>query len=132
MQGLDQFLLLTRLLQNDPVGWMQLVYLTGMFVALIWRKEAIVNWKLFRASYLFFGVSLLLPSIALPLTQMFGTSGGFSPRAPSTNPNIVTQILINAIGPACFAGAVICGLGSMAPQRTRIVHTAPATLHPLD
>jgi hypothetical protein len=131
MQQMDQ-LLLQRLFQSDSAGWIQVVYLAAMFAVVMWRKESIVNWGLFRASYLFFGASLVVPSIVLPIIQWIVPGAGFGGPGRMTGSSIGTQIFMNSVGPACFAGAVVCGLACMAPRRARIARPVQTVPHPLD
>jgi hypothetical protein len=129
MQRMDQ-LLLQRLLQNDSTSWIQVVYLAAMFAVVMWRKDSIVNWGMFRASYIFYGISLVAPAIVLPLLQWMVPGAGFPGAGPSSY--IGTQIFMNAVGPTCFALAVVCGLGCMAPRRVFASRPVPTTPHPLD
>ena len=118
-------LLLQRLFQNES-GWAQAVYLAGMFAMIIWRKESVVKWRLFRLSYLLFGASLVLPPIVVPFTQMLMNN-----RA-GTDQHVVAAVVAVGLGPALLAGAVICGLSAMMPRLALLQNPAPPTKHPLD
>jgi hypothetical protein len=121
-----QQLMLERLFQGQQ-AWPQAVYLAGMFAIVLWRKESVVNWRLFRLSYLLYAASLILPPIVLPLFE-FVTPGGVG-KAES---QIFLYMISSGLGTWLFAAAVICGLGSMMPRL--IIHHAdlPPQKHPLD
>lgn len=120
-------LFLQRLFQGEQ-GWVQAVYLAGMFAIVLWRKESVVNWRLFRMSYLLYGASLVLPPILTPLIQFF-----FYPNAGAyAGGQVFTYIFISALGPLLFAAAVICALGSMLPRLIVAQPAGPPTKHPLD
>ncbi|MCC7085973.1 MAG: hypothetical protein IT427_13300 [Pirellulales bacterium] len=114
-------------------GWHSTIYIAGMFAALLWRKESVVSWGLFRASYWLFAASLVLPPVVQPylMHTAMVSNRGISIEGVNTLLNVIWA----GIGPIMFAGAVICGLGSMMPLRA--VSTPPSTLppqppHPLD
>lgn len=128
MPNLNQ-LLLQRLTQSD-LGWMQVVYLAGMFAILIWRRESVVNPWLFRMSYLLFAAALVLPPIISPFLPGYSLGSSLGGVDSQTFINAAA----NAIGPGFFAGAIICGLGSLLPplKNTSRPIAAPPPKHPLD
>jgi hypothetical protein len=117
-------LLLSRLLQNET-GIAQAVYVAAMFAIVIWRRDRIVNYSLFRVSYLCFAAAIVLPHLITPLIQFVSQSGRAS------DGQIALYIFGGALPPLCYAGAVICGLASMMPERVRFT-SQPAGPHPLD
>jgi hypothetical protein len=123
MQNNFQELLLTRLFGS---GWVQAIYVAGMFAVLMWRKESVTKWRLFRLSYLLYGASLVLPPLILPLLTV-------AVQRPNISNDIFTYAIISAMEPILFASAVLCGLGSMMPRHNyaRPVEMPPAK-HPLD
>jgi hypothetical protein len=120
-------LLLQRLFGGDH-SWAQAVYLAGMFAVLLWRKESVVNWRLFRISYLLYGGSIVLPAIITPLLPLAVQGRGIG----SSEAQILTYAIINAIGPTLFAAALVCGLGSMMPRLKMTQSPGPPPKHPLD
>src|SRR5262245_54858451 len=110
MPNYEQFLM-QRLFQGDGGGWMHVVYLAGMFLVLIFRRDSVLNPWLFRMSYLLFAAALVLPHIITPFLPVMSQAARMG--------NVDTQTFIwataNAIGPVLFAGAIICGLGSLLP-----------------
>ncbi len=48
----DQFFM-QALLERES-GWAQAVYLAGMFAVVLWRKQSVVKWRLYRISYLLY------------------------------------------------------------------------------
>jgi hypothetical protein len=131
---MDDYMMYQRLIASlgGAGGWHYAVYVAGMFAALLWRKESIVNWSLFRASYLLFAAGLVLPAVIQPVLMMTMYSGGGGPRAADAN--ILLGAISNGLGPGLFAGAIICGLGSMMPRRTFNLPppALPQQQHPLD
>lgn len=133
----SEFMMIQQLMQSlgGATGWSNAIYVAGMFAALLWRRESVVNWGLFRASYLLFAASLLLPPIVQPIVMMTMYSGAFRGGGPTQgDASVLLSAVSNGIGPGLFAGAVICGLGSMMPRR--MFNMPPPSLpqqqHPLD
>ena len=124
MQSYEQQLLLQRLFQSDIV-WIQLVYIAAMFSILFWRRESVLNWWLFRTSYILYGASLVAPHIARPIAELLS-------QGRTSDGQFVTYIIVNALGPTLFATAIICGLGSMTPRLTSAQPPGPPPKHPLD
>jgi hypothetical protein len=111
-------------------AWVQAVFIAGLFGILIWRRESVVSWGLFRASYLFYGASLVMPPIIGPLSQFLAGTINRNPTALDSQ--AFATILVSATGPFLFAIAVACGLGSMIPRPTYIARPIEPTRHPLD
>ena len=133
MRGFDDLLMLQQLLQ--PMGSATVlfaaVYLAGMFAALVWRRESIVSWGLFRVSYFLFGASLIAPAIAGPIISLSLSANN---RFVASDANVLLRIVHGGLGPLLFAGAVVCGLAAMMPRRVfAVAPPAPkAEKHPLD
>jgi predicted neutral ceramidase superfamily lipid hydrolase len=124
--NLDQFLL-QRLAQPEG-GWIYAVYLASMFALIIWRRESIVNFGLFRASYLFFAAAIVLPPIVWPFLPMLSQGARMNGDG-----QILYSIMANGLGPMLFAAAVVCGLASMMPRiRYQSSPSGPPPKHPLD
>src|SRR5262245_12383559 len=131
MQNLDQFLFALQRVAQSESGIAQGVYLAGIFAVLLWRRESVSSWWLFRMSVLLYGGSLVVPAIVTPLMRPLIVAGPGYP--PNDFSQIVCSIAIGAMWPALFAGAVICGVSSMlpriAPWRSAPPFPGP---HPLD
>jgi hypothetical protein len=123
MQNFES-LMFSRLLQGEG-GWTHAVYVASMFAILIWRRERIVSYKLFRASYFCFAGAIVLPPILTPLMQMLAQTG------TGSNSMIYTYIFAGSLAPICYAAAIVCGLASMMPERVRFA-SQPVGPHPLD
>jgi hypothetical protein len=113
--NLDQFLL-------------HAVYLMSMFTVIIWRRDSIVNFGLFRASYLFFAAAIVLPPIVWPFLPIVSQGARWNGDG-----QILYSLLSTGLGPFLFAAAVICGLASMMPRiRHQSTPPGPPPKHPLD
>jgi hypothetical protein len=134
---MNEYMMIQQLMQSlgGATGWSNAIYVAGMFAALMWRRESVTNWGLFRASYLLFAASLLLPPVVQPVVMMTMASGAFRGGGPVQGDfNVLLSAVSNGIGPGLFAGAVICGLGSMMPRRMFNIPppSAPQPPHALD
>ena len=124
--NLDQ-LLLQRLAGSEG-GLTYAVYLASMFAVIIWRRESIVNFGLFRASYLFFAAAIVLPPIIWPFLPTLSQGGRMN-----ADGQILYSLLTSGMGPFLFAAAVVCGLASMMPRiRHQSTPPGPPPKHPLD
>jgi hypothetical protein len=133
----SEMMMLQQLMQSlgGAMAWSYAIYVAGMFAALLWRKESVTNWGLFRASYLLFGASLILPPIVQPVVMMTMYGGAFRGGGPTAgDASVLLGAVSNGIGPILFASAVICGLGSMMPRRVFSMPppSMPQQQHPLD
>jgi hypothetical protein len=130
---MSEYMMIQQLIQS--LGGANAIYVAGMFAALLWRRESVMNWGLFRASYLLFAASLLLPPIIQSVVMMTMASGGFRTGGMQGDANVLLSAISGGIGPGLFAGAVICGLGSMMPRRIFNMPppaSEPKPQHPLD
>ena len=113
--------------------WAEAICLTGLFVLVIFRRESIVSWRLFRFAYLLIAVAILAPPLIIAGFQLepgMLTQTGSSPNYVS---RLVFSIALSCVGPLCLAAAVVCAFGSVLPRDTfsgppRIVPQK----HPLD
>lgn len=137
MQGLQQVQsLFERLFHGDPT-LIEVVYLAAMFVVVFWRRDTVVNWSLYRTSYLLFAAALVAPHIARPIADSLAQSSPVAGQPfPITAPDgqFFANLLAGAVGPTLLAGAIICGLGSMIPRPGSTSPTTASTppKHPLD
>jgi hypothetical protein len=133
---MNEYLMLQQMFQGfggGTLAWSYAVYLAGMFVVLLWRKENIVSWGLYRASYLLFAGALALPPVITPVLSM--TMSGVMGRGGmgQADVSVLFTIFSSGLGPALFAGAVVCGLGSMMPRRVyNLPPPGAQQQHPLD
>src|SRR5690349_2520201 len=107
---MNEMMMLQQMLQSlgGATGWASAIYVAGMFAALLWRRESIVNWGLFRASYLLFAASLLLPAVVSPVLMMTMYSGGFRGGGPAQgDASVLLSAISGGLGPGLFAGAII-------------------------
>jgi hypothetical protein len=133
---MNELILWDRMLQGyeGTAHYLKIIVLIGMLVVLLFRREAIVNRGVFRASYLLFGTSLLISAVASVMTydntnlmaQMMGQ------RRPSEQTPWILNILSNAVPAGLFALSVMCLLGSLLPPAKKPLTSPVAQPHPLD
>jgi hypothetical protein len=111
-------------------SWVQAVFLAGVFLAVLFRRDHIVSPYMFRVSIILFALSLIVPIVITTIRgyTMAARSGGFM-----TDQNVLFHSLMTAIGPMVFALSVLLCILSMLPPQSRY----PATpehrqAHPLD
>jgi predicted neutral ceramidase superfamily lipid hydrolase len=120
-------ILLQRLMGSEG-GLTYAVYLVSMFAVMIWRRESIVNFALFRVSYLLFAAAVVLPPVIFPFLPAFSQGNPLN-----ADGQILISLVTNGIGPLLFAAAVVCGLGSMMPAiRYQPPTPTQPQKHPLD
>jgi hypothetical protein len=136
VQGYEQLLYLSqRMFQAGESGWAQAVYLAAMFAVVVWRKESVESWMLYRYSFLLYAASLVVPPIVLPLLQSSlaqnRNMGNLMPGG-----EVFTSIIYSSVWPLLFALAVVFGLASMMPRALLPYRPpqppGPPVPHPLD
>jgi hypothetical protein len=100
---INEYLMLQQMFQGfggGTLAWSYAVYLAGMFVVLLWRKENIVSWGLYRASYLLFAGALALPPVITPVLSM--TMSGVMGRGGmgQADVSVLFTIFSSGLGPA--------------------------------
>jgi hypothetical protein len=107
--------------------WVEGICLIGLFALVLFRREAIVNWRMFRFAYLFLAASVVLPPLVLAALQV--EPGTFS-QMGNTNGlpgRLVWSLALNGIGPILLAASIVCAFGSILPRAT---FTEPAVTEP--
>ncbi len=120
-------------------GWVAAAFLTGMFAAVIFRREQITSFYQFRLATILFALALVLPVIIWPILQLWDGSGmvGGASRGSTFGTGdlkMFVRIGAMAVGPVLFGLAVVFGIGSMLPRESRYPapSTRPPQPHPLD
>jgi hypothetical protein len=125
----SEMMMLRQMLSGDQLP---LVVLAALFVALLFRRESIVSFRLFRLGYIFFILSLVLPVLLQSFLAAVGPPGGLRSGFPADG---YLLAIYNSLGPLFSAIGLLCILGSLMPPRTkrsRVVSPAPPQKHPLD
>jgi hypothetical protein len=124
-------LIVYRQLASSGESWTHAVFLVGVFLIVLFRRDQIVAPYMFRVSVLLFVLSFILPVVVNGVMQykaratggiMIGSVGGF------------LQSMTTSIGPITLGFAVLLCVLSMLPQRSRYPGPphGPAEPHPLD
>lgn len=108
-----------------------MVVLAGLFVAVLFRREAITSVALFRLGYILFIVSLVAPE----LIQAWWAA--IAPQAPfvgAQSGHGGLYGLLGSLSPVALAISLLCIFGSLLPRTNRWRNMAPAVppKHPLD
>jgi hypothetical protein len=122
-------LMMLRQLSGD---YLPVVVLSGLFVALLFRRESITSYGLFKVGYILFILSLVVPTLVQSFLVLVGPPNGLR-GGPSAE--VASFTIISSLGPICLAVGLICILGSLMPSlATRLPAKPPAApqKHPLD
>ncbi len=127
-----QDMVLSQMLNSN--GLMHAVFLAGMFLIVVFKRESIAIPGMFKLAYVLFAFSLVLPAL---LTPVVISLGGLSMRGfragTASDINWVASIIYNGTGPALFALSLLCAFGSMFPRHLRLPPAPSAPVkHPLD
>jgi hypothetical protein len=125
----SQLLMLRQLLSGDHLP---LVVLSGLFVALLFRRESITSFGLFKLGYIFFIVSLVIPALVQSFLIAISAPGGLRSGLSGDGTSFA---IVNALGPIFLAVGLMCILGSLMPLRAKrspFMPPAPPQKHPLD
>lgn len=127
-----QEMVLSQLLNST--GLMHAVFLAGLFLIVIFKKESIAIPSMFKLAYWLFAMSIVLPAVMLPIMSSLGSSPmrGFR-GVNGADVGWVLNVIYSGAGPALFALSLLCAFGSMFPRNLRLppAPTAPMK-HPLD
>ena len=105
-------------------NYLPAVLLAGLFVALLFRRDSIESYPLFRLGYIFFILSLVLPALAQSYLAAANV-GGWS-RVEFSGDG-TPFALFNAIGPIFQAIGLMCTLGSLMPRPAKRALLMPPT-----
>jgi hypothetical protein len=113
-------------------NYLPAVLLAGLFAALLFRRDSISSYPLFRLGYIFFILSLVLPALAESFLIAVNVGGGSRGGFPGEG---TPYAILNIIGPIFQGIGLMCTLGSLIPQpakRTPFVPPASPQRHPPD
>lgn len=127
-----QEMVLSQLLNST--GLMHAVFLAGLFLIVIFKKESIAIPGMFKLAYWLFAISIALPAAMLPIMSSISGSPmrGFR-GVNGADVGWVLNVIYSGTGPALFALSLLCAFGSMFPRNLRLPPAPSAPVkHPLD
>src|SRR5438128_2147523 len=103
--------------------WLHVACLGGLFALVIFRRESIVSWRLFKLSYVLLALSIIVPALLWPL----GTIGGGIVRNMAnssihSDQGLGTLLLLNGSGPTLLAFSIFCAFGAVMPKAIHELH----------
>jgi hypothetical protein len=113
-------------------SWTHAVFLAGVFLVILYRRDQIVSPYMFRISIILFVLSLILPVIFTSMLQAgtFRRGGGFMNSAEG---GALMTVFMIGVGPTVFGLSVLFCVLSLLPPQNRYPAPPPPTLpHPLD
>jgi hypothetical protein len=113
-------------------SWTHAVFLAGVFLAVLFRRDQIVSPYMFRVSIIMFVLAIILP-VAMTMIFQISMNGG-SRGMLSSGAGPVLSLLMMVLGPVLFGLAVLFCVLSMLPQVSRYPGppSRPPQPHPLD
>lgn len=93
-------------------GWLQVVFLAFLFAVPIFRPERIRVVSSYRAAYMCFALSIIVPSAASVLMMNLVSPGGVSGGGL---PGISMFQLFNAAGPVLFGISIVLAMKAIVP-----------------
>lgn len=113
-------------------SWTHAVFLAGVFLVILYRRDQIISPYMFRVSIILFVLSTILPVIFTSLLQAgaFRQGGGFMNSAEG---GALLTVFMIGIGPTLFGLSVLFCVLSLLPAQSRYpVRPQNAQPHPLD
>ena len=116
-------------------SWTSAVFLAGVFLVVLFRRDQIVSPYMFRVSIILFVLSIILPVVMTAILQyMMQSGGGGGGFLRSGESGAFLQVLMVATGPVLFGLAVVTCIVAMLPAQSRYPAPPqrPTEPHPLD
>jgi hypothetical protein len=116
-------------------SWTQAVFLAGVFLVILFRRDQIVSPYMFRVSIILFVLSFILPVVLTGILQLTVNSGGRMVGLPqSVGSGSVLPVLMSITGPVLLGLSVVFCVLSMLPKQSRYPAPPdrPREPHPLD
>jgi hypothetical protein len=114
-------------------SWTQAVFLAGVFLVILFRRDQIISPYMFRVSIILFVLSFILPVLMTGILQYTasGSRGGF---LQAGSPGALLPMMMTATGPVLLGLAVVFCVLSLLPQHSRYPGPPerPQQPHPLD
>ena len=126
-----ELMYLRQMLGGD--SWLQAVFLAGVFLVVLFRREQIVSPYMFRVSIILYVLSLILPIAITSILQYTSSTRGVGFIGSGSRGELF-HTLMTGVGPAVFGLSVLLCVLSMLPPQSR--YPAPPQRqqqpHPLD
>jgi hypothetical protein len=131
MPNATELMYLRQMLGTD--SWVQAVFLAGVFLVIVFRRDHIVSPYMFRVSIILYVLSLILPITITSILQYTASTRGVGFIGSGSGGELF-HTLMPGVGPAVFGLSVLLCILSMLPERSR--YPAPPQRqpqsHPLD
>jgi hypothetical protein len=123
-------MIMVRQVFGGGESWIQAVFLAGVFLVLLFRRDHIVSPYMFRVSIILFVLSMVLPVIIVGIMQFTGAT----PSPIRSVGDSLLQVLMTGTGPVLLGLAVLLCILSMLPAHSRYPAPPerPPQPHPLD
>ena len=114
-------------------SWAQAVFLAGVFLVVMFRREQIVSPYMFRVSVILYVLSLILPIVITSILQYTSSTRGVGFIGSGSRGELF-HTLMTAVGPTVFGLSVLLCILSMLPAQSRYPAPPerPSQPHPLD
>jgi hypothetical protein len=132
MNNAMELMYLRQMMGGD--SWVHAVFLAGVFLVILFRREQIVSPYMFRISIILYVLSLIMPTLVTAMLQFTLARRSGRGMLPSEDNGMLLQILTTGAGPLLFGLAVLLCILSMLPVQSRYPAPPerPAQPHPLD
>ena len=127
-------MMLFRQMFGGDSSWVSAVFLAGVFLLILFRREQIVSPYMFRVSIILYVLSLIMPSVITAMLQYTLARRGSRGLLPSEDSGVLLQLLTTGAGPLLLGLAVLLCILSMLPVQSRYPAPPerPPQPHPLD
>lgn len=119
------------LMQNQSQGntWLVLSLLVGFLLAVLYKREAVVSWIMFRLAAIIYAFAIVIPSLT---TALIGAAVSvFAAGGPNTEIQFALSFG-NCLGPIALAISFLCLVSSMIPSKAIRAQPIVSQKHPLD
>jgi hypothetical protein len=133
MNDVTEFMYLRQMMGGD--AWVHAVFLAGVFLAVLFRRDQIVSPYMFRVSLILFVLSFVVPAVMTTVVVQRAMMGGrMGGGFDSDEAGVFMHVLMMGAGPALFGISVVLCILSMLPLQSRYPQppSRPREPHPLD
>ncbi|MEX2138683.1 MAG: hypothetical protein WD894_05440 [Pirellulales bacterium] len=132
MNDLREMMLFRQMFGGD--SWVSAVFLAGVFLVLLFRRDQIVSPYMFRVSIILYVLSFIMPTIITAMLQYTLARRASQGLLASEDKGPLLQVLTSGAGPLLLGLAVLLCILSMLPAQSRYPAPPerPTPPHPLD